>query len=136
MESWKGSGGLKNLGVRGRKKGNADAWPRRPYRKKVGVRGRFFFPPQRRARRFLAIHGKLERVGFSEGFSDFVFSDGGRVEASKVPFMTNCETTKDLRLPIAPKKTHSRFANRKQMTKRDGWQSVGLEGLGNQMRGV
>ena len=42
-------------------------------REKVGVRGRFSFPPQRRARRFLAIHGKLERVGFSEGFGCLVF---------------------------------------------------------------
>ena len=33
------------LGVRGRKKGNADAWARRPYRGwKMGVRGRFFSP--------------------------------------------------------------------------------------------
>ena len=30
---------VEKKGVRGRKRGNADAWARRPYRKKEGVRG-------------------------------------------------------------------------------------------------
>ena len=39
----------------------------------------FLFSDAEGSGRFLAIHGKLERVRFSEGFSDFLLSDGGKV---------------------------------------------------------